>query len=202
MTEPLLVMTFLHPYCLYGRFLRQVTHNAIPAHDRPFHQLMGIEVSQEGSSFPSTDHMADLTSVSIHPRSFVYRWAAFQSRPQYGASPQPSPESGIQTGLPLAEKYVRRALLLRLNSLLSSLHLSAMKCGAFQLCPQYIATGRCPRNENGNCRYSHPNVAALSIQEFNMRLAIHLSLIEALDSHAAVADEGYNEERSRKAMQG
>lgn len=179
---------------MFGTLLRQATRNPLPFDDVAFNQLLGLEVVQENES-------AATSEIGVLSRSFIYRWAVQQSYPPHEVSTQVQLGNPISVGPLLAERWIRRALLLRLNYLVYSLHTSAMKSGAFQLCERFVVAGRCARLEEQSCNLSHPKPAELSVQGFNSRVGIHLHLISVLDFLAAV-EEGYDEERSRKGMQG
>lgn len=184
-TDPGFVMRSLRPYQMFGSLLRQVTRNALPIHDKAFRHLVGID------SGTASDGREDVTVLS---HSFIYRWAVSHS----SATTNFRPGDPLSVGVNLVEKWVRRALLLRLNTLLVWLHSSAMRSGAFRLCDNYIRDGKC--KPLAQCNFYHPSAGHISAIEFNRQLGIHLHLIAILDYFAAV-EAGYDEERSRNGMQ-
>lgn len=202
MTDPDSVLAFLQPYRFYGQLLRKVTRSTMPFHQKAFNQLMGVDVLRVNK--PGTQDTAeDLTRIAILRHSFIYRWGIFKiyNGPSEEATNQVQLGNPLFVAPPVAEQWSRRALLIRLNTVLYSLHTSARSCGAFQLCGSFVATGYCARKEENACSFSHPKSEELSITGFNTRLAMHMHLIATLDPHAAV-DDGWGEERSRKSMQG
>lgn len=189
MTDPEAVMELLRSYHMFGSLLRQVTRNALPTHNKAFNQLVGLDSVTVSSS---------AEDIAVLPRSFIYRWAMAHSSPPS----QFRPGDPLHVGRAMAERWIRRALLLRLNTLLVWLHASAVKSGAFVLCEDYVQNGKCkPRTQGTPCNFHHPRLGSLSIIEFNKRLGIHLHIISALDHFTAV-EGGYDEERNRDEMQG
>ncbi|KAG8926505.1 hypothetical protein FRC01_008766 [Tulasnella sp. 417] len=135
-----------------------------------------------------------VTNRKIRPQSFIFHQAVARIRREDTTKSVVLPKN-------MVDDMALHGLLHRRNNVLMSVHLHALKSGAFEICSRFLASGRCAAYDEGRCWRGHVLSNAMTIELFNSRFRLHLLIIALLDQFATVKGGFDAEERNRPNMQ-
>ncbi|KIO30552.1 hypothetical protein M407DRAFT_20440 [Tulasnella calospora MUT 4182] len=142
------------------------------------HHLFGIsgpspkERADQSKSQEITLQRTVQPSSLIHGLAFVLVDRREQTMSQ--ASPVTLPTNTV-------DDMMRRALLRRLNAVITRVEDLTQKARAFELCTQFLVYKQCGGLRDGSCWRDHVLEQDMNIQKFNMRFRLHILMITVLN---------------------